>query len=111
MFRPDESFNLFICGLCAVMAMGLLLRPLNSRKILLACILALSGIYTVYHSADFIPSDLSLHFSLLQFTLLWATLSLLWFIFISEALHGNIRAWDTEIWYTLSLPFLFSSFI
>ena len=39
MLRPDEYFNLFVCGLCVVMALGLLLRPLNARKVLLACIL------------------------------------------------------------------------
>lgn len=39
MLRPDEYFNFFVCGLCVVMALGLLLKPLNTRKVLLSCIL------------------------------------------------------------------------
>jgi AraC-like DNA-binding protein len=39
LLRPDEYFDLFICGLCGVTALGLLLKPLNIRKILLAFIL------------------------------------------------------------------------
>ena len=74
MFRPDEYFNLFICGLCAVMALGLLLRPLNIRKVLLACILAFLGYIQfitvlissrlIYQHPQFYYSSLPLGYSL-----------------------------------------------
>ncbi|WP_321991088.1 helix-turn-helix domain-containing protein [Marispirochaeta aestuarii] len=39
MFHPDEYFNLFICGLCIVMALGLMIKPRNPRNSLLAIFL------------------------------------------------------------------------
>ena len=74
MLRPDEYFNLFVCGLCVVMSLGLLQKPINLRKILLACILLSLGYIQfvtvlissrlIYHYPRFYYSSLPLGYSL-----------------------------------------------
>lgn len=99
MFRPDEWFNMFIIGLCLVMALGLLVRRGNGRNYIMALFLVF--ISYVQLISLFITSRIIYRFPFLLYTQIpiGYALSPLIFLYIRSFLKEGKAFKTADLWH------------